>query len=67
MLKYYVVQIRTQLYQEWLQLTPLQRQLFENRAKNNPQSRNPSVKFEPIRANLNMKDVLPVVDTVLDS
>lgn len=67
MLKHYVVQIRNQLYQEWLQLTPSQRQQFENRAKNNPQSRNPSVKFEPIKANLNMKDVLPVGDTVPDS
>lgn len=67
MLKYHVVQIRSHLYQEWLYLTPIQRQVYENYAKNNPQSRNPSVKFEPIKANLNMKDVLPVDDTGQDS
>lgn len=48
-------------------MTPIQRQVYENYAKNNPQSRNPSVKFEPIKANLNMKDVLPVDDTGQDS
>lgn len=67
MLKYNVVQIRSQLYRQWLQLAPLERQAFENRAKSNPQIRNPSVKFEPIKPNLNMKDVLPVDDTGPDS
>lgn len=63
----FIVQIRNHLYQEWLHLAPMQRQTYENYAKNNPQSRNLSVKFEPIKANLNIKDVLPVGDPGQDS
>lgn len=62
-----IVQIRSHLYQEWLHLAPMQRQPYENYAKNNPQSRNLSVKFEPIKANLDIKDVLPVGDPGQDS
>lgn len=62
-----VVQTRSGLYQEWLQLTPTQRQTYETYARKNPQSKNTNVKFEPIKANLKMKDVLPVGDPGQDS
>lgn len=48
-------------------MTPLERQTFAHRAKNNPHSTNPRIKFEPIKTNLNMKDVLPVDDPGPDS
>lgn len=45
----------------------MQRQIYENYARNNPHGKKPNVKFEPIKANLKMKDILPVGDPGQDS
>ncbi len=57
--------MESQLLDTWLKLSTEQRQIFEDTAKNSAPNRD--VKLEPIKAELNVKDLLPVDNSTMGS
>lgn len=54
----YLAQIQNLILDTWLKLSSLERQRYEDAAKEDAVTRN--VKLEPIKAELTVKDLLPV-------